>query len=82
MVGRGAGAGSTTCEMEIFVASAVYLSGRYWRVSLHGLDVGPFDRLVVDQVIGSNPQHLVDLATVFRRAPGAWTLRTRVAGNF
>ncbi|PYJ73363.1 MAG: hypothetical protein DME72_06015 [Verrucomicrobia bacterium] len=42
-------------------------------LSLHGLDAGAFDRVVVDQVVRRNPQHHFDFAIVFRRASRAGT---------
>ena len=73
VVGSGTRPGSKTDEMEISMAGAVCLSGCYRRLSLHGLDAGAFDRVVVDQVVRRDPQHHFDFAIVFRRASRAGT---------
>ena len=79
VVGSRTRARSKTDEMEISMAGAVRLPGRYRRVSLHGFDAGPFDRVVVDQVDRRNPQHRFDFAIVVWHASRPGTLRSSLA---
>ncbi len=49
VVGTGARAGSTTERLAISLAGAVCVSARDRRISIHGRDVGAFDRVACDQ---------------------------------
>ena len=82
MVGCGTRAGSSTDEVEIFVASAVCLPGRYRWLSLHGRDACALARLVIAQILSSNPKDLVDLTIVFRHTARTGAFRAGMARAF
>ena len=65
--------------MAISLAGAVRLLARYRRFSLHGFDVAALGRIALDQVAGSNPEHLLDFSDAPRCCARLWIVRTSVA---
>ena len=60
VVGSGTRAGFAANEMAMPLASAIRLSARYGRISLHGFNAAAPYCVVVDQVTGPNSQHFLD----------------------
>src|SRR5262249_502591 len=79
MVGSRARVGSTTNEMAIPLASAVRLSRRDGRISLHALAVVGLDSVVVSQIFSRNSQHFLNLADACWRRARFGPVRASVA---
>ncbi len=79
MVGSGTRAGSTKNEMAISLAGAIRVPARHRRISVHGFDVAPLDRVAVDQILSPNAKRYVDLADAPRRRARLWAFRSSVA---
>ena len=75
VVGRGASARSPARQMEIPLAGALCVPRRNWRISLHGFDVAPIDRMAGTQVVSRNAKHFVRRANALRRR-----IRLRIIG--
>ena len=68
--------------MELSLAGALCLSRHHRRVSLHGRDVGAFDRVAVDQSVGSHAEFDINLADAFRRGARVRSGRAGLVGDF
>jgi hypothetical protein len=79
VVGRRARSRSTAKQMEVPLACAVCLPRRYWRISLHGFDAVPFDRMAGNQGISGNSEHFVGCADAFWCGTRLRLIRSRVA---
>ena len=79
VVGRGASARSPARQMEIPLAGALCVPRRNWRISLHGFDVAPIDRMAGTQVVSRNAKHFFRRANALRRGTRLRVIGARVA---